>query len=168
MAAFDEIDWRAPDAWGIVACQGVLSVLAVSSEACSQWLEQHGYAQYEFNFSNGISSVVSALGKHFRWLEQFGYSLSPESRSLDALRDGFEITEDKVVFKLVSFEQAWLENANWASGFLAIVSEHSLYQLAVGKRFFAMLPIQPESVLVGKPIEKLTLGSPFRFRLGEA
>jgi hypothetical protein len=168
MSPFRNIDWQCPDAWGIVACRGVLTVVPETCAACDRWLLENGYELHQFDFSSGISPAVSAFGLRFQWVQQFGYSLPPESRNLDALRDGFDITRERVVFKLLGFERAWLEDATWASGFLSIISEYSLYQLAVGKRFFAMLPVEAQSILVGKPVEELTVGAPFRFRLGEA
>ena len=169
MAAFTEINWSDPDIWGVIVGRGIATVEPGTVPRFEAWLEANGYSFFEFDFGGGISPVVLELGHYFRWLDQFGYSLDSESRNLAALRDGFEIQSPNLVFKLSHFERAWLEDKAWARGFLSIISEHSLRQLALGKRFFAMLPVtDSESALVGETIEELDVSCPFRFRGGSA
>lgn len=165
MAAFTQINWDDPDVWGIVVGRGVTAVERDIVTRVETWLKVNDYSVHEFDFAGGISPVVIELSHYFRWQEQFGYSLAPDSRNLAALRDGFEINSPNLVFKLSNFEQAWSEDKAWCGGFLSIVSEHSLRQLALGKRFFAMLQVpDAESALVGETFEDLCVPFPFRFR----
>ena len=90
MAAFAELDWTRFDVWAAVAMEGVAVVQPAHREACLTWLRQHDYGVTSIDFALGVSPAVVALGELFRWEEQFGYSLKPESRNLNALRDGFE------------------------------------------------------------------------------
>ncbi|GAB3255000.1 hypothetical protein GCM10027296_23660 [Chitinimonas naiadis] len=165
MTAFSNIIWDNPDIWGIVVGRGIATVEAATMDSCEEWLKNNGYSLLSFNFLNGISPVIARLGEYFCWQEQFGYSLDPQSRNLAALRDGFEIEAPNVVLALQHFEHAWSENEEWSRGFLSIVSDHSLRRLAVGERFFAILPIQSiESELIGQTIDDIYVPSPFRFR----
>jgi len=165
MTSFTTLNWDAPDVWGIVVGRGVSTVETGSLGAYEDWLTSNGYSVLEFCFAGGISPVVAQLGVYFRWQQQFGYELEADSRNLAALRDGFEIETSNLVFKLSSYESAIQEDEKWAQGFLSIVSEHSLRQLAVGGRFFAILPVHnAETPLVGAFIEDLCIPYPFRFR----
>ena len=165
MPAFSHLNWDDPDVWAIVVGRGIATVEESFLAVCDAWLERNGYGTVEFSFSKGISSAVEKLGEHFRWEQQFGYRLEANSRNLDALRDGFEFEQCDVVLKLPHYERAWFEDESWARGFLAIVSEHSLHQLALGHRFFALLPVSAgESRIVGQTIESLCVPFPFRFR----
>jgi len=164
MASFTEINWRDPDIWGVIVGRGIATVEADTAPRFEAWLAANGYSLVEFDFGGGIGPMVVELGRYFHWLDQFGYSLDFESRNLAALRDGFEIQLPNLVFKLSHFEQAWREDKAWARGFLSIISEHCLRQLALGERFFAMLPVpDSESTPVGEAIEELCVSFPFRF-----
>jgi hypothetical protein len=165
MASFPALKWDDPDVWGVIVGRGVATVESGTMSRVEAWLDSSGYSLVEFNFGDGISPAVAELGRYFRWLEQFGYALDSRSRNLDALRDGFEIDSPNLVFKLSSFERAWSEDKAWAQGLLSVISEYSLRQLALGERFFALVPIpDSESILVGEPFEELGLPFPFRFR----
>jgi len=163
MPAFTHIHWHHPDVWAILVGRGVGTLEANVESACETWLERAGYTVLELDFANGISPVISKLAQWLHWEQQFGYQLDPESRNLDALRDGFEFEDENLVLKLAHFEQAWSENVAWSRGFLSIVSEQSIRQLALGKRFFAILPFVAPSFLIGQCFEELCLSSPFRF-----
>jgi hypothetical protein len=139
MAAFAELDWTRFDVWAAVALEGVAVVQPVHRDACLAWLRQHDYAITSIDFAQGVSPAVVALGETFRWQEQFGYILSPDSRNLDALRDGFDFDlrpGQSHVLELLSAEVAHRENREWLSGLLAIAHEYSRWQLALGARFF--------------------------------
>lgn|SRR5690606_6807498 len=165
MPAFQELNWGNPDVWGIVVGRGIATVELDHEQACDTWLADHGYARVELNFRGGISPVVSWLGEYFQWEAQFGYTLDPASRNLNALRDGFEVSEANLVMKLQKFELAWAEDQSWSRGFLSVISEYSLRHLALGRRFFALLPVADScSMLVGQSVEELVVPFPFRFR----
>ena len=165
MAAFAQISWGEPDAWAIVVGRGVAAVEAATVPQFEAWLDASNYKLVEFDFGDGISPVVERLGQYFNWQEQFGYSLDPHSRNLDALADGFDIDVPNIAFKLSNFDVALSENKTWCHGLLSIVSEHSIRQLALGLRFFAVLPVpDAESPLVGESFEELRVPFPFRFR----
>jgi len=164
MTAFAELNWQHPDVWGIVVGRGLMTIETRNEQACDTWLAAHGYERIDLNFATGISPVVAWLGEYLNWEEQFGYVLRPESRGLDGLRDGFEFAAANLVIKLQSFEVAWTEDERWSSGFLSIISEYSLQQLALGRRFFAILPVaDANSMLIGQTIEGLGIRFPFRF-----
>jgi len=165
MAVSSQLNWHDPDIWGIVVGRGVASVEPETSGRLEGWLKDNGYVLHTLNFAGGISPVVSGLGRYFRWQEQFGYSLDAESRNLSALADGFEIELPKLVLKLSNFDRAWSEDSAWCRGFLSIVSEHSLRQLAIGGRFFGLLLVSSaESALIGETFDDLSVPFPFRFR----
>jgi len=90
MAAFTSLDFTRFDVWAIVADGGVTIVDVAHRQSCYEWLKREEYAVLSIDFADGISPAVAAMGKLFDWENQFGYSLSPESRNLNALRDGFE------------------------------------------------------------------------------
>jgi hypothetical protein len=99
------------------------------------------------------------------WREQFGYELAPQSRNLNALRDGFDFgiaPGGGVVLVLRSFPAAWREDANWSRGFLEIATEHSLRELALGQRFFTVVVVPDvKDALIGQPLEGLRIPEPF-------
>jgi hypothetical protein len=164
MAAFAELDWTRFDVWATVAMEGVAVVEVAHHEACLAWLRQHDYALSSIDFAQGVGPAVAALGKEFRWEVQFGYPLTPDSRNLDALRDGFAFDlqpRQGYVLELLNAEVAYREDAHWLSGLLAIAHEHSRWQLALGARFFVVLVLDPGSPLIGVPYETLSVPGPF-------
>ena len=163
-AAFAELDWTRFDVWATVAMEGVAVVECTHREACLAWLRQHQYVISSIDFALGVSPAVGAMGKMFRWEEQFGYQLKPESRNLDALRDGFGFDlkpGNRHVLELLNAQVAHREDPRWLSGLLAIAHEHSLQQLALGARFFATLFLERDSPLIGEPYESLSVPAPF-------
>ena len=73
------------------------------------------------------------------------------------LRDGFEFEIHEGggrVLELIRADLAWEEDPRWLVGLLAIAQEHSRRQLALGRRFFALLVIPEDSPLVGAAIEQ--------------
>ena len=134
MSAFAELDWTRFDVWAAVAMEGVAVVASAHREACLDWLRQHDYAVSSIDFAQGLSRAVVALGEKLRWEEQFGYRLAPESRNLDALRDGFEFElkpGQGQVLELLNAEVAHREDPRWLFGLLAISHEYSRNQLAL-------------------------------------
>jgi hypothetical protein len=110
----------------------------------------------QWDFGNGIGSAIEHLGRRLRWQEQFGYSLEAESRNLNALRDGFlseEWHSDALVLELHNAEQAWRNEPDWLLGVLSIAQEHSLAELAIGRRFFVVLILEMASPLIGQKVE---------------
>jgi hypothetical protein len=164
MAAFAELDWTRFDVWAAVAMEGVAVVKSEHREACLAWLRQHDYAVTSIDFALGIGPAVVALGEIFRWESKFGYRLTPERRNLDALRDGFDFDlkpGQGHVLELLNAEVAHHEDDRWLSGLLAIAHEHSLWQMALGARFFAILVLDRGSPLIGAPYETLSVPVPF-------
>jgi hypothetical protein len=83
---------------------------------------------------------------------------------LDALRDGFDFNlkpGEGHVLELLNAEVAQREDPWWLSGLLAIAHEHSVQQLALGARFFAVLVLDRDSLLIGAPYESLSVPVPF-------
>ena len=142
--AFAELDWRRLDVWAVIEHRGVHELTEEKRVASLSWLKAESYEVVTLDFSNGISPVVKQLGELFKWPEQFGYELSADSRNLDALRDGFDVPftdAGRFALELVQFERARAEDSHWATGFLEIVSEMSLRELALGRRLFAMIGV---------------------------
>jgi hypothetical protein len=95
------------------------------------------------------------LGRLLCWEQQFGYSLSSDSRNLCALRDGFQFDIPEGgghVFEIIRPEIAWEEDSLWLRGLLSIAQEHSRRQLALGRRFLTLLVVPERSPLIGAVI----------------
>lgn len=164
MAAFTELDWSRIDVLAIVAFRGIATIDERRRWKCLDWLRRNGYGIESLDCSRGLVHAVPELGKMLEWQKQFGYTLEPDNRNLDALRDGFEfdVTADGgKVLELVRADVAWQEDARWLLGVLAIAEEASRRQLALGKRFFTLLVLPEKSPLVGKVIESTTVPVPF-------
>lgn len=170
--AFHEIDYSQFDAWAIVSCAGLVSIRASDHPSAVAWLGGRGYVIDEFDFGNGIGLVVEALGTALLWEQQFGYALTSERRNLDALRDGFEWQTPSPpagrVLVLHALDVAWNEDRAWLCGFLAIAREHARKQLALGRRYFTILPLSQQSPLAGAVIDTIAIGSPYAGRWNSA
>jgi len=164
MTAFARLNWDEPDVCAIVVGRGIATVEPAFEATCEAWLSRRGYRLHVFDFARGISGVVSQIAQFFHWKEQFGYELDPASRNLDALRDGFQIEEPGLVLKLLHFDEALSADASWCRGFLSIISEQSLRRLALGERFFALLPVADSAALPGLCFERSCIPFPIRFR----
>lgn len=166
--AFDDIDYTQFDAWAIIACAGLVSVRAEDCGEALAWLRERGYLADEFDFSGGIAPVVEALGMALRWDQQFGYFLTRETCNLDALRDGFDWNVPPApagrVMVLHAPEVGWQENADSLRGLLSIAREFSRRQLALGRRYFTVLPLAPGSPLPGEVLETLTIAATYSGR----
>lgn len=158
MAAFTDLDWRRIDVQAIVTHGGLATIDEGRRTACREWLLRHRYEIDTFDCRPGLSAAVPELGRMLCWEEQFGYALGPDSRNLDALRDGFEFDIPEGggrVFEILRPDLAWEEDARWLCGLLAIAQEHCPQQLALGRRFFALLVVRDEaSPLLGAVIEE--------------
>ena len=165
MAAFTSLDWRRFDVFALVALRGVATVEQVLAHACEGGLRHRDYRVLSLDFARGIGPALAQLGPMLQWREQFGYDLNPASRSLDALRDGFDfgiVDGGGQVLMLRSLERAWREDEAWSRGLLAIISERSLQELALGRRFFAAIVLADgASPLVGQPLEGHVIPSPW-------
>ncbi len=158
MAAFATLDWTRFDVWAVVVGRGIATIEPPTAPHCADWLAREGYRVVRLDFSHGIGSAVVHLGELFHWRDQFGYDLTPQSRSLDALRDGFGFEAVAsgmgVALLLQSFHLAWAEDGRWGRGFLEIAAEHSLRKLAVGRRFLTVIVVPDESSpLIGQELE---------------
>jgi hypothetical protein len=164
VAAFADLDWRRIDVRAIVSFGGIATIDEPRSAACRAWLQRHEYRIETLDCRPGLDAAIPVLGRLFRWEEQFGYALTGSTRNLDALRDGFEfeIPENGgCVFELLGADRAFEEDSGWLLGLLAIAQEHSRAQLALGRRFFALLVIVENSPLIGAVIDKATVPVPF-------
>ena len=160
MPAFTDLDWSRIDVTGIVAFGGLATIEERRHSACREWLQRQGYAIDSFDCRPGLSVAIPELGRRLRWEQQFGYSLEPDSRNLDALRDGFwfDIPEGGGrVFEIIRPDLAWQEDSRWLCGLLSIVQEQSRRQLALGRRFMGLLVMPEDSPLIGAVIEEVTV-----------
>ncbi|HWE97219.1 MAG TPA: hypothetical protein VG269_24885 [Tepidisphaeraceae bacterium] len=164
MAAFQKLDWTRFDVWAVVAGEGVAVVELQYREACLRWLRNNDYAVTTFDFLHGIGPALISMGEMFRWEEQFGYALKAESRTLNALRDGFEFgikPGQGVVLELLNAEVAHREDPHWFCGLLSIAHEYSRVQLALGAKFFTVLILPRDSTLVNISYQELSVPYPF-------
>ncbi|MBB4844497.1 hypothetical protein HNP55_003041 [Paucibacter oligotrophus] len=168
MASFTELDWSRLDTFAIIFGRGLASVEHKSLAGAASWLEKNAYQRIHLSFHEGISPVVAELGRLLAWEQEFGYSLQGSSRNLAALHDGFHFEIQPtggLVLDLVAFDKAIQEDKAWSTGFLAIASEHSLRQLAVGRRFFCLVHVSDDhSPIIGQTYEELAVPYPFPFR----
>jgi hypothetical protein len=168
MASFQELDWRRLDTFALVSGRGLASIEPSSWHQATDWLRSQNYESVHLNFSTGISPVVAKLGLMLNWETEFGYQLDGSSRNLAALHDGFDFQPPEVgglVLKLTGVEVALSEDSQWSTGFLAIIIEHSIRQLALGRRFFGLVALgTAESSLIGLNVEQLSVPYPFPFR----
>lgn len=165
MAAFTDLEWGRLDTWAIVACGGLVTIEQDRHVPCREWLVRNGYGIDTFDCRPGLAAAIPELGRLLRWEEQFGYALGPDNRNLNALGDGFgfDIPDGGGrVFEIVRADLAWQEDQQWLCGLLSIAREQSLCQLALGRRFFALLVIpDKKSPLIGAVIDQVTVPGPF-------
>jgi hypothetical protein len=168
-AAFDQLDWTRFDVWAALARDGVVVVDTAHRESCLAWLRREGYGIESIDFRQGIGPATLAIRDLLRWEEKFGIPAKPDSLNLNALRDGFEFDlqpgEGKAL-ELRDADVAYLEDREWLLGLLAIATEYSLQQLALGARFFAVLFLDRGSPLIGAQYESLIVPDTYRTRPG--
>lgn len=164
MSAFTDLDWSRIDVWAIVNFGGLATIEEHRQFACREWLHRHGYEITTVDCRSGLSVAIPELGRLLGWEQQFGYALGPDSRNLNALRDGFnfDIAEGGgLVFEIVRADLAWREDSGWLCGLLGIAQEQSRRQLALGRRFFALLVVPEQSPLIGAVVEVMRVPGPF-------
>jgi hypothetical protein len=164
MAAFADLDWSRIDVTGIVTFGGLATIDERRHQVCRDWLKRHGYGIDTFDCRPGLAVAVPELGRLLCWEQQFGYALGPDSRNLNALRDGFEFDIPEGggrVFEIVRADLAWQEDPRWLCGLLSIAQEESRRQLALGRRFFALLVVPERSPFIGAVIEQSTVPGPY-------
>jgi hypothetical protein len=157
LSAFTDLDWSRIDVTAIVAEGGLATIDERRHLPCREWLRRHGYTIDTFDCRPGLTVAVSELGRLLCWEQQFGYVLEPESRSLDALRDGFAFeipAGGGRVFEIMRPDIAWQEDSRWLCGLLSIVQEQCRQHLALGQRFFALLVVPEGSPFIGTAIEE--------------
>lgn len=113
---------------------------------------------------HGLGRAVVGLGRIFDWESQFGYALSSDRCNLDAIRDGFHFevaANGRRVFEINRPDLTWRDDPAWLLGLLSIIREHSREELALGRRFFALLVLPDGSPLIGASIEDAKVPCPF-------
>lgn len=165
VAAFTDLNWGRLDTWAIVASRGLATIEEDRHLACREWLLRNGYRIDTFDCRPGLAVAIPELGRLLHWEQQFGYTLGPDNCNLNALRDGFEFNIPEGggrVFEILQADLAWQEDPRWLCGLLAIAQEQSLRQLALGRRFFALLIVSDEqSPVIGTVVDQATVPGPF-------
>src|SRR4030095_3689906 len=119
----EEANWTRLDFWTIVAGQGLVTVTLADRQRCREGLAANHYDVSTLDFGSGLSAVGLKLGGVLSWEEQFGYSLGPDSRNLDALRDGILqssfVSQGRAVLELDGADRAWIEDPAWLTRFLS-------------------------------------------------
>lgn len=158
VAAFADLDWRRIDVTSIVTFGGVNAIDVGQHQACRAWLASEGYQIITFDCRMGLAEAIPELGRLFAWEQQFGYNLTEQNANLDAVRDGFGYAppgSGRRVFEILGADLAWDEDREWLAGLLSIAQEYSRKELALGRRFFALLVVPDEdSPLVDAVIEE--------------
>jgi hypothetical protein len=164
VAVFADLDRRRIDVTAIVTFGGLAAIDERRHPACRGWLARHGYQIDTFDCRPGLSAAIPELGRLLGWEQQFGYALGPDSRNLDALRDGFEFAIPEGggrVFEIIRPDLAWEEDRQWLCGLLSIAQEQSRQQLALGRRFFALLVVPEGTPFVGAVVEEVRVPGVF-------
>jgi hypothetical protein len=166
MSAFaseDDLDWRRIDVTGIVTHAGIATVRNAELGDCLRWLSTEEYQVARLNCAKGFRDLRRQIGDLFSWQAQFGYHLDDGTESppnLNALRDGFGFSESpgsRRILAVERLESVWDFDASWSAGLLAIASEYSRVQLALGRRFLTLVALPEVSPLVGIAFESLQI-----------
>jgi hypothetical protein len=164
-AAFTNLSWGDLDNFAILQGGGIATVEPSFSERSLQWLRSKSYEIVVVDFDAGIGPVVAGFGLRFGWEKQFGYVLEASDRNLARLSDGFwfDIPDGQgLVLELRNTEKALAEDKAWTEGFLRLISKRSLHQLALGRRFFAVVHVTDgDSPLVGCPLVEKSVPWPY-------
>jgi hypothetical protein len=165
MAAFAarEIDWRRPDVVALLRNRGLLTVPIGDGPALGTWLAGQGYHLLALDGSAGFQELLRQIGELFEWQARFGYRLEDAGGGLDAIRDGFQIQGEeggRVALVMGHVDALPPENRNWVLAFLSIAMEESLHQLALGRRFLLVLPLEPDSSFPGAVVESAIVPHP--------
>ena len=166
MAAFAELIWQHIDAQAIVWYRGIATIEEQRHAPCRSWLSRNGYSLDTLDCTLPMDQVVANLHQMLKWEEQFGYTPDPQNRNLMALEDGFwfDIPKDGGhVLELVRVDLAWQHDPEWVRGLLSIVQQYSIRQLALGRRFFALLVVEERSAMIGAQIEPVETQVPQPF-----
>lgn len=164
MAVFDELDWRRLDVHAIVAGAGVATIALEDHERYRAWLASEGFDFDVIDCSRGYGAAVEAFGRLVNWQEQFGYALTLENHNLNALRDGFAFDvpmRGGRVLEMTRPDIAWADDSLSMSGWLAIASEYSRSQMALGRRFFTALVVPLPTEMVGGVLDLVTVPFPW-------
>jgi hypothetical protein len=157
VATFTDLDWSRIDLTAIVTFGGLATIDERRHPACRDWLLRQGYQIDTFDCQPGLSVAIPELVRLLGWQQQFGYALGPDSRNLNALRDGFEFSIPEgsgCVFEIIRADIGCQEDRRWLCGVLSIAMEQSRLQLALGRRFFTLLVLPEKSSMIGTVIEE--------------
>jgi hypothetical protein len=149
----EDIDYARLDVKALLGTRGIAAVDTLREKACQRWLVERGYDLTFVDFARSFEGVLAELGSMFDWLGQFGYPMEDGKGNLDALADGFSFPVSRERGRvLVVQHPETLASAQprWFDGFLEIASNHSLFHLACGSRFFLLLVLARESSLSGR------------------
>jgi hypothetical protein len=163
-SAFPDLEWGRLDVDGIVSAAGIAVVRPSDRQRCARLFAYEEYRTFAIDCALGRRSVLEQLGQYLKWQEQFGYRLEDGEGNLNALRDGFEFPmppSGRFALELLAPEVLWRENEGWFDGLLAIASEHSRRELALGRRFFTVLFADESSPLIGRVVDNVSIPYPW-------
>jgi hypothetical protein len=153
MAIFggDEISWQGIDFTALAGGGGLATIASADRDPCRRWLLRHGYQVVTLDGAEGVAVVHGQLSRWLRFEELYGHRFDGD---LDALRDGFFDLEvpltGGVVLELLGVDRLWLRERDWTKGLLQIACETSAYNMAIGRRFFSICVLAPDSSVVGE------------------
>jgi hypothetical protein len=156
----EDIDYTRLDVSAILEMRGIAAVDALRERACQRWLVERGYDVTLVDFARPFDVVLAELGSVFDWQGQFGYPMEDGKGNLNALADGFSFPislERGRVLVVQNPEKLASLHPSWFDGFLEIASNHSLFHLACGSRFFLLLVLARESSLPGRAYASSTI-----------
>jgi hypothetical protein len=160
----DDIDYSRLDVSAMLETRGIAAIDVLREQPCRRWLGQRSYDLATVDFGRSFKEVLAELGAILDWRGQFGYPLGEGEGNLNALADGFSFpisAERGRVLMVHHPETLASSHASWFDGFLEIASDHSLFHLACGSRFFVLLVLARESTLPGRAYGTRTIPSTY-------
>jgi hypothetical protein len=149
MPAFtkSELDYDRIDVRALLELNGIIAIKHGDLNKCRQWLGQTGYTRLTLDCSQDFKAVKTEFGKLMNWEHHFGYAYENGGGGWDALHDGFQINVPRkgLVFELYRADILWKNSHSWVNALLHVISGHSQYHLALGKRFFGLVIVGNET-----------------------
>lgn len=164
MPLWERLEWDHIDIMAIVGDGGLGTIDEKRHDACLVWLSRHGYNLDTIDCTQPVNEIVADLQRLFHWEARFGYAPDPANRNLHNMEDAFtfDIPEGGGhVLELLGADMAWQKEPEWILGLLLIAQMYSRCQLALGRRFFALLVIPEDSDMIGEIVQQVRVPSTF-------
>lgn len=164
MAAFKQLIWQHIDVWAVAGDGGLVAIEEAKHEVYHTWLTENGYTVDVLDCTRPVDKILRDFYRRFDFERRFHYAPDVSSRALYPLQDAFtfDIPEGGGhVLELVRLDVAWRQEPDWVMGLLSLIRGYSRQQLALGRRFFALLVLDENSEMVNSVIEEVRVPSFF-------